>query len=160
MHWLLAQLESENSAREWFLWISMIMLIGALVVLVPVVAGVVRRWKQRQLNAIEEDRAERRAGKADQRVDAWAASAERYIDHDKLPAEDDLFERDGAQGDDEADPPVQESEPGSPEEDDRDPYGLFDDKPYRDAEDEDEYGEDDDDWDGDEDEEDDEDEKR
>ncbi|MBX2852165.1 MAG: hypothetical protein KTR15_10505 [Phycisphaeraceae bacterium] len=142
MHWLLAQLEPGSSAGKWFMLVSTIMVIGAVSVLFVVVVGVGRRWKRRQLKAIEQDRAERRAGKPAERVDAWQASAERYVDHDKLPAEEDLFERGGAQGDDEDEPPSEEGEPGSPEEDDRDPYGLFEDKPYRDAEDEDDFDED------------------
>ena len=159
---LLAQSEPDNTAAQWYLWVSIIMLIGALVVLIPVVAGVGRRWKRRQLKAIEEDRDARRAGKTGERLDAWSASAERYVDHDKLPAEDELFEHSGDDHEEDVDhddPPGDMDEGGSPEDDERDPFGLFEDKPYRDADDEDDEddfdGDDDDDWDADEDEDDD-----
>lgn len=167
---LLAQLEPDNTAAQWYLWVSLIMLIGALVVLIPVVAGVGRRWKRRQLKAIEEDRAARRAGKTGERTDAWSASADRYVDHDKLPPEDELFDHgsdedaddlDVENDDDDDDPPSDADEGGSPDEDERDPFGLFEDKPYRDTEDDDEDDfDEDDDWGADEDEEDEEDEPR
>ena len=151
MIWLLAQLERENSAGQWFTWVSTIMLIGAVVVLIPVLAGVARRWKQRQLKAIEQDREQRRAGQSVDRVDAWQASAERYVDHDKLTEDDELFSRDDESeyGDDEDGyrPPGNPDGMGSPEEnEDRDPFGLFSDKPYQEADDEDGFDEDED-WD-------------
>jgi len=138
MIWLLAQLEHENSAGQWFKWVSLIMLIGAVAVLFVVMVGVARRWKRRQLKAIEQDRAQRRAGQSADRVDAWQASSERYVDHDKLTEDDELFSRDD-------DP----SNTGPADEDeDRDPFGLFSDKPYQEADDDDDDGfDEDEDWD-------------
>eukprot|EP00752_Nemacystus_decipiens_P014034 g12470.t1 len=132
------------------------MIIGAMSVLVIVVMGVGRRWKRRQLNAIDEDRHARRAGRATGRVDAWAASSERYVDHDKL-SNDDAFkhENDPAHSDnaeeDEVVPDNLAGEPGDgprPEEEDNDPYGLFSDTPYQDPDDDEDdlNDEDDDDW--------------
>ena len=135
MPWLLAQLERDEALARGYWNLSMIALVGLLGVVFFLAMFMIRRWKRRQLKAIEKERAQRRASKTGERVDAWAASAERYVDHDKLPAEEDRLERDGSQDDDEADPPD--------DEDDRDPYGLFDDKPYRDAEDDDDFDKDD-----------------
>lgn len=82
------------------------------------------------------------------RVDAWSAGSDRYVDHDKLPDElpydtepdsealDDDFEEiedgddrpgSGMMGGDE---PAYEDE-----HEERDPYGLFHDKPYEDPDD-------------------------
>ena len=144
----LAEINPDSLAGQWLMWISGIMLLGALTILVIVVMGVGRRWKRRQLKAIEEDRAARRAGQSAGRVDAWQASAERYIDHDKLPADDERFERDpGAphEHDDDEPPPGEADEADPPNEDERDPFGLFKDKPYRDPEDEDDFDEEDED---------------
>ncbi|MFK7790429.1 MAG: hypothetical protein AB8C95_13165 [Phycisphaeraceae bacterium] len=154
---LLAQIKQEEIASLWFKWVSLIMLIGAVAILFVVMVGVARRWKRRQLQAIEEDRAERRAGKSAERVDAWQASAERYVDRDKL-SEDDLFKRDEEAGSNDDDsgyaPPSDDGYTDTPE-DDRDPFGLFDDKPFQEADDDDDREEDDDeDWDVDDDEED------
>ena len=135
MYRLIAQLAPDSSAGKWFMLVSTIMVIGAVAVLFVVAMGLIRRWKRRQLKAIDQDRAERRASKSAKRVDAWQASAERYVDHDKLPAEEDRLERREEQQDEPTDPPDEENRPG--EEEERDPYGLFDDKPYRDPEDED-----------------------
>lgn len=157
---LLAQLDPESAAAQWFWWVSLIMVIGAVAVLVVVVVGVGRRWKRRQLNAIDEDRESRRAGRSSGRVDAWAASSDRYVDHDKLPDEPQGFDHD-SEGDDD-DEPIHGSAAGEPDpmqepdDEDRDPFGLFSDKPYQDPDDEDDdaFDEDEDD-DGDWDEEDD-----
>ena len=139
MIWLLAQLEEldreEALAKGW--WnLSFILLVGTVAVLFLIAMIMLRRWKHKQLKLIEQDRAERRAGKSAGRVDAWAASAERYVDHDKLPEDDGLYERDEDEPvDDEG--PMPEAAPHEQEQDDSDPFGLFKDKPYQDPEDED-----------------------
>lgn len=152
---LLAQLDPDSAAAQWFWWVSWIMVIGAVAVLLVVVVGVGRRWKRRQLETIEEERQARRTGRASERVDAWAASSERYVDHDKLPDEDAYkHENEPAYEDDDDEELIpgsvagEDDEPQDPDDEDRDPFGLFTDKPYQDAEDEDDFDEgEDDDWD-------------
>ncbi|MEO0474385.1 MAG: hypothetical protein AAF085_00250 [Planctomycetota bacterium] len=151
MIWTLAQIDPDSQAGQWLMLISGIMLLGALAILVLVLMGVGRRWKRRQLKAIDEDRAARRAGQSAGRVDAWQASAERYVDHDKLPAEDEQLERNEGLPPDYEDTSSDDDADGirSPDEEDRDPYGLFEDKPYQDSDDEDDVDEEedeDDDW--------------
>lgn len=146
MLWTLAQLDPESTAAKWLIGVSSIMVIGAITVLIIVVAGVGRRWKRRQLNAIEQDKADRRAGKTGDRIDAWAASSERYVDHDKLAEDDEPFERRKDTPDEEP----SDARPASLDEDNPDPFGLFHDKPYQEPEDsDDDFGDedDDDDWD-------------
>jgi len=154
--WLLAQLDPQDKeaalAKGW--WnLSMILLVGTLAVLLLITMFLLRRWKRNQLKAIEADRAKRRAGKSPERMDAWSASAERYVDHDKLPADEDEpfgHDDDPEPGDDEDEGdsyPGDDDTPPDPEEDDRDPFGLFSDKPYQDPEDDDDEEDDEDDWD-------------
>ena len=148
--WTLAQLDPESAAAKWFWGVSSIMVIGAIAVLIIVAVGVGRRWKRRQLQAIEQDKAQRRAHKTGERVDAWAASSDRYIDHDKFVEEDEdeTFEHRNDSDDDDPDdaPPL-----SGDEDDDPDPFGLFHDKPYQESEDsdDDEFDDDDDDVDAD-----------
>lgn len=143
MLWTLAQLDPQSSAAQWFWWVSWIMIIGAVAVLVIVGVGVGRRWKRRQLKAIDEDRQARRAGRSSGRVDAWAASSDRYVDHDKLPDEQEDFDRDDEREPEDDDGPIHGSAAGEADptqegdEEDRDPFGLFSDKPYQDPDDED-----------------------
>lgn len=150
----LAQPERDQALSEGYLGITLICLIGLLMIVLLLLLFLSRRWARRHLTQIEEAKAERRAERSADRVDAWRAGADRYVDHDKLPDDDDDMDpgRAGdAQGmDDEDDedaspdvPPPGWHEPG-PEDDD--PYGLFDDKPYRDADDDDEADDEDDDW--------------
>lgn len=151
MVFLLAQLEAQNAAEQWFTWVSLIMVIGAVAVLLVVVVGVARRWKHRQLEAIEQDRAKRRAGQSAERVDAWQASSERYIDRDKLSPDEERYRRnDDAPGDAEDSFGSSDDANETPiSQDDRDPFDLFADKPYQEADDDDDDDEDwdDDDWD-------------
>lgn len=163
MIWLLAQLEEVNreAALKKGWWnLSFILLVGSIAVLFLIAMILLRRWKHKQIAEIEQDRAERRAGKTGERVDAWAASAQRYVDHDKLSPDDDLFERDDDRDTDDEDDgyPGDDDSSQSPEED-RDPFGLFSDKPFQETDDDDDYddGDDDGDWD---DEDEDEDEQR
>jgi len=146
--WLLAQLEEVNreAALKKGWWnLSFILLVGSIAVLFLIAMILLRRWKHKQITEIEQDRAERRAGKTGERVDAWAASAQRYVDHDKLLPDDDLFERDRDPDDEDDGYPGDDDTPQPPEEEDRDPFGLFSDKPFQESDD------DDDDYDGDED---------
>lgn len=162
MIWLLAQLEEVNreAALKKGWWnLSFILLVGTIGVLFLIAIILLRRWKHKQIAEIEQDRAERRAGKTGERVDAWAASAQRYVDHDKLSPDDDLFEREDDRDDEEDGYPGDDSSQFPDE--DRDPFGLFTDKPFQETDDEDDdYGDEDDqedDWD---DEDEDEDDKR
>lgn len=155
---ILAEIERQEAlARGW--WnLSFILFVGIVAILFLIAVVVLRRWKRRQLKAIDEDRNARRAGQSIGRVDAWAAGSDRYIDHDKL-LDDDAFKHENNPGherideDDEVIPGHgvdQADQPsGSPasDEDDPDPYGLFLDKPYQDPDDEDEPFDDDGDWD-------------
>lgn len=163
MIWILAQLDEasrEAAVKQGWWNLSFILLVGTIGVLFLITFILLRRWKHNQLKNIEKDRAQRRAGMSAERTDAWATSAQRYVDHDKLAPEDDLFERDDARDtDDDAGFTEDQDDPESPDEDDRDPFGLFFDKPYHDPdEDDDEDFDQGEDW-GDEDDED-EDDKR
>lgn len=157
MGWMLGQMDLDSASAQWFWWVAWIMLIGGLSVLFFAMMWVGRRWKRRQLDAIDVSRRARRAYRSDQsigRVDAWAAGSDRYIDRDKLTDDsafvtpedwDDLH-------DDENDDTIPENDfdesDASSRLDQDDPYGLFADKPYKDPEDADETfeGDDDDDW--------------
>lgn len=146
MIWLLAQLDLDEALAKGWWNLSMIVLIMLLTIILFLVMFLLRRWKHRQLKTIEQSRAERRAVKSADRVDAWQASAERYVDHDKLTEDDELFSRD-----DEAEYGDDEGDDGPSSDEDRDPFGLFADKPYQEADDDDDFDEDED-WDEDEDE--------
>lgn len=154
MLWILAQLDRDEALAKVWWNLSMIVFVVLLTVLFFTAMFMLRRWKQRQIKAIEQDRAKRRAGKTAERVDAWQASSERYVDHDKLQPDDDLFKRsvgDDAPIQNEAD---EDESMRDAEEEDRDPFGLFADKPFQEAEDDDEQDDDlDEDWDEDEDDE-------
>lgn len=143
MIWL-AEIAEATPGQRWFDGVASIMLIGAVAVAVMLAIWVTRRWARRQREAIERDRNSRRSERSAGRVDAWREGAQRYVDHDKLPEQTlDDTEPDAAS---EHEPENQEKGPfgvGVGEEpDEPDPYGLFKDKPYRDAEDEDEGYED------------------
>lgn len=115
----------------------------------------VRRWVRRQQQTIERGRDQRREMRSAGRVDAWQAGADRYIDEDKLPEggnadEADAWPEDGADLDEDEAPGF--GTPMTEEQDEeRDPYRLFEDMPYQESdeddaeEDEDEEGED---WEG------------
>lgn len=141
----LAQIDFESSAGQWFWWISWIMLIGVLAILILVFIGVARRWKHRQLKAIDKRRAARRAGRTDGRVDAWAASSERYIDHDKLTEDDKTYGHNKREDDAHQLLDKEESTQDPDEDKDHDPFGLFADKPYQEADDDEDDGFDEDD---------------
>ncbi len=145
---LLAETERDQALAEGYFLIFWIALIGLVGVLVIVGVIALRRATRRSLDAIEHDRAERRAAKSAGRVDAWSAGAERYVDHDKLPEQvpydtepdaADLPPEDGDEG--LPDPPPEGDEQEQDAEPEDDPYGLFEDKPYRDPEDEDDEDE-------------------
>ena len=125
-------------AAKWYTGVVWIMLIGMLGVLLVVVVALGRRWKRRQHQAIEQEKMRRREMSSSGRVDAWKAGSDRYVDHDKLP-EDAPY--DSRADEDEDDAPYRDPE------EKRDPFGLFDDKPYQDPDDDD-LDEDDDDQDG------------
>jgi hypothetical protein len=144
----LAQTDSDQALAQGYWLVVAIAAIGLVAILLLLLVFLGRRWTQRQLKQIEQDKAQRRAMRSAGRVDAWQAGAERYVDRDKLTdASDD--DRPG-EGDDEADaydedddpPPPGWDEPGP--DDDADPYGLFDGKPYREADDGDELDDEDD----------------
>ena len=150
MMWILAQFDREEALTKGYWNLAMIALIGLIAVIFLVAVFALRRWKHRQLKAIDQDRAARRAGQSAGRVDAWQASAERYVDHDKLTS-DDLFERDPDEHDDDDSPPGEGNETDPQDEEEHDPFDLFKDKPYQDSEDEDDLDEEDEDEDWDED---------
>lgn len=166
-HWL-AETDAEKAAAAWYFNVTLIMLAGGLAVAAIVILALVRRWARRQHDAIDKDRAERRAARSTGRVDAWSAGAQRYVDHDKLPDDppfdsgrDDMgepAEADAIEADD-TPPGYNDDENGYEDDDPRDPYGLFKDKPYEES-DEDELGSEDDDNEFDDDFEDDEDDQR
>jgi len=143
---LLAESERERALAEWRWGIMLILFIGIVTLLVMLFAFGMRRWKRRQLALIEQEKAERKQARSAGRVDAWQASSERYVDHDKLVDDhgrsadgDALDETDGEAGSGFNDP-----------EEVKDPYGLFDGMPYQEPEDEDDEDEEQDDWDEDE----------
>lgn len=164
MLWTLAQMDLDEALAKSYWNLAMIVLIGLLGVVFFVAMFLLRRWKHRELKAIDARRAARRARQANGPADAWAASSERYIDHDKLPEDDSTFPQTPGRyhNDDQAalDSAEQsESNEGQdPDDEDRDPYGLFADKPYQEPEEEDDFDDDmdddtgEDDWDEDEDE--------
>lgn len=139
---LLAELDKEQALAEGYLLLFGIALAGLIGVLAMLGLFLLRRYTRRRLAAIELDREERRKASSVARVDAWSAGADRYVDQDKLP--DDLPydtppEPDDADDDDTDDDPDQDTPPpgwdDAPPDDEQDPYGLFDDKPYREADD-------------------------
>lgn len=138
--WLLSQLDHEEALVQGYWHLLLIGLVGFLAVMLLVLMFLGRRWKRRQLLAIERDRAARRAAHAAERVDAWQASSDRYIDHDKLPP-DALGPGDDALDDEDEDEPEDDlREPDDTDDTDdpeQDPYDLFTDQPYRDTDDED-----------------------
>lgn len=156
MHNLFAQLDPDQAVNEGYWTLALIAAIGLAGVLTLVFLYIGRRWARRQLQQIEKDKAERRRTQSAGRVDAWRAGADRYVDRDKLPDDDDpSYPGDDAEGfddldddadleeDDDAPPPGWGDDDEPPE---QDPYGLFDGKPYRDPDDdeEDDYDDDDD----------------
>lgn len=161
----LAQNDAKQSAAEWTFGVTLIMVIGAVAVLLLVLLAMSRRWAARQHKAIEEEKQRRRSSRSAGRVDAWRAGSDRYVDRDKLP--DELADGevpfdagpDGPAGGVDADPPDNHRGPGRgeadeplyqdqwDERDDRDPYGLFEDKPYQEPDDDEDEDEDDEDFD-------------
>ncbi|MEM6504843.1 MAG: hypothetical protein AAF711_05205 [Planctomycetota bacterium] len=147
---MLAQLDRDEALTKGYWNLAMIALVGLFAVIFLVALFTLRRWKRRQLQAIETDRSERRAGKSKGRVDAWQASSERYVDHDKLAEEDGAFERNAKPGgmdqqDNDDAPRGSRDDAAQDPDDEQDPYGLFSDKPYQDPDDEDDFDTDDDD---------------
>ena len=143
LFFLLAESERERALAEWRWGIMLILFIGIATLLVMLFAFGLRRWKRRQLNLIEQQKAERKQARSAGRVDAWQASAERYVDEDKLTEgqEPEASAEDLDEAQDYSGP-----EQGEPEEE-KDPYGLFDDAPYQEPEDEDDFDDDEDgDW--------------
>ena len=61
MPWLLAQLERDEALARGYWNLSMIALVGLLGVVFFLAMFMIRRWKRRQLKAIEKERAQRRA---------------------------------------------------------------------------------------------------
>ncbi|MFN3165525.1 MAG: hypothetical protein ACE37H_00510 [Phycisphaeraceae bacterium] len=179
MLFTLAQTDRDQALTQGYGLIVAIAAIGLLAIVLLLLVFLGRRWTQRQLKQIEADKAERRAMRSAGRVDAWRAGAERYVDRDKLPegelggqahpeddeedhndgedlVEDEAEDQDNAFDEDDDDPPPPGWDEPGPDDEDADPYGLFDDKPYREADDEDDDAFDDEDaWDDDEDEDDD-----
>ena len=153
MIWILADTDRERALAEGYSSLALIILIGGLALLLMVLIFIGRRWKRRQIKAIDQDKTARREARSAERVDAWKTGAERYVDRDKLPeGESDLDEHDSDELEDEDGPPPGMAGQGydDPEEQ-KDPYGLFDDAPYREPEDEDDEDENDEDWDDDDD---------
>lgn len=160
----LAQSDRDQALSEGYWGIVLILVIGLLTILIMVAMFLGRRWRRRQLEAIEKDKAERRTVRSAERIDAWKAGSDRYVDHDKLPDDvpydtepdeaDDLDDPDesdepgdgGGLDEEDAPPPAwDEPEPGQDEQED--PYGLFEDVPFRETEEEEEDDEaDDDGW--------------
>lgn len=125
------------------LWVTLAAII--FLCLVFVLRRLVRWWTRRQLSEIEQDREERKQSRETDRADAWSVGAERYIDRDKLPdpGPDDPPLHDHDHPDHEgADAAGSDPDHDEPEEE-HDPYGLFEDKPYRDPVDEDDEDDDD-----------------
>lgn len=165
MHWLA---ETDRTAAQWYLGVSLILVIGAIAIVLIVALAVGRRWARRQHQSIERDRQARRAAQSAERIDAWRAGSQRYVDQDKLPDEgpDDTDPDDAGPnapdnpnapgGWDPDAPPFSDGPAGydprrddeplfQDDQDDRDPYGLFKDKPYQEPDDDEDF-DDDEDW--------------
>jgi len=143
---LLAEAERDRALAEGYWWLSLILLVGGLTVLLFVGMFLLRRWARRQVDTIESEKQQRREAGAGERIDAWRASSDRYVDHDRLP---DDVPYDSASDDDpdgfDEEGPSDGSEPSDdPPDDENDPYGLFKGMPYRDP---DEDEDDDEEWD-------------
>ena len=148
---LLAETDKEQALAEGYLLIFGIAVAGLVGVLMLIGIFLLRRATQRRLSAIEQARDQRRQAASAGRVDAWTAGADRYVDHDKLP--DNVPYDSQPDPDDDAEAPEQgaldEDDPHPPgwedpeAEEEQDPYGLFEDKPYREPDDdEDDDGDD------------------
>jgi len=136
---LLAESEIDLTAAKWYWSVTLIMVIGAAAVFLIVVLAVSRRWARRQHTAIEKDKAARREMRSSERVDTWRASADRYVDRDKLPdpMPGEASEAGDLPEDDELDPPDHGPESYQDKEEDRDPYGLFESMPFEESDDDD-----------------------
>jgi len=154
MHWLA---ETDRTAAQWYLGVSLILVIGAIAIVLIVALAVGRRWARRQHQSIEQDRQARRAAQSAERVDAWRAGSQRYVDQDKLPDEGPGDTESGYAG---PDAPDDASAPGGwdpddapagydpgrddeplfhDDQDDRAPFGLFKDKPYQEPDDDEDF---------------------
>ena len=159
MLFYLAQTDPDKALAEGYLLLFFVALIGLFGVLLMVGLFVLRRSTRRRLDLIEQDKHERRAARSVGRVDAWQAGSDRYIDHDKLPeSEPGLEDAAPWSEEDYRTDPNEDNEPDDPppgwdepEHGDQDPFGLFEDKPYREPDDDDDLDddqdEDDEDWD-------------
>ena len=166
--------ETDRIAAKWYEGVVLILLVGAGAVLLIICIGMVRRWSRRQRDAIEQDIQIRRESRSSGRVDAWQAGSDRYVDQDKLSDDvpydsehdgEDLYddeddEDEGAQGPGYAGSGEDDEPTFQDEREERDPYDLFKDKPFQEADDEDDEDDDDEDFDPDEDYEDDDDNPR
>lgn len=151
MLYLLAETDKDRAQAVGFLLLVGIVLAGLIGVLIVLGLSWLRRYTRRRLAVIEEEREERRQAASVGRVDAWSAGSDRYVDKDKLP-EDAPYDTEAGPEPEDPHDEYDDTPPGwdeQPPEEEQDPYGLFDDKPYRESEDEDEE-EDDEDWDDDE----------
>jgi len=151
----LAQTNLDKPVAQWYGGVVLIMLIGILAITLLLLIFVTRRWARRQRNAIERDKAHRRQSREGERIDAWSAGADRYVDQDKLSDDMPYDSEPDADSSDESleqEPDEDEMPRGwgqQPEEREaenpEDPFGLFNDKPYRDAGEDDEDDDDDED---------------
>jgi len=144
--------DPQQSLLEAYGLIVMIAAIGLAAVVLVLSVIIARRMSRRRTVLLEREVQKRRAEQGPPPEDAWQKSAERYTDPDRLTPEeiaeraaedragtgrDDDDEDAGAAGGgstwDEAIAGEQDSDPGED-----DPYGLFEDKPYVDPEEDDE----------------------
>lgn len=149
---LLAQTDRDQAVTEGYALLYVIVLVGLVGLVMLLAVFVIRRYTQRRLDEIERDKAQRRRARSTGQVaDTWQAGADRYVDHDKLPqgpSHDSDAERgrreDEVEGNDDETPPGWD-EPDPDE--NPDPFGLFEDKPFREADEEEDEDDDDEDWD-------------
>lgn len=146
--------DPQQSLLEAYGLIVMTAAIGLAAVVLVLSVIIARRMSRRRTVLLEREVQKRRAEQGPPPEDAWQKSAERYTDPDRLTPEeiaeraaedrtgpgrddDDEDKQTGAAGGgstwDEAIAGEQDSDPGED-----DPYGLFEDKPYVDPEEDDE----------------------
>lgn len=146
--------DPQQSLLEAYGLIVMIAAIGLAAVVLVLSVIIARRMSRRRTVLLEREVQKRRAEQGPPPEDAWQKSAERYTDPDRLTPEE-IAERaaedpgtpgPGTHADDDPPDPTsggsawddaiageQDSDPGED-----DPYGLFEDKPYVDPEEDDE----------------------
>jgi len=145
---MLAEGDNLDLLRDGYGWLVMTAAIGLVGVVMALSIIIIRRRSRQRALALEQSIKQRRADRGKDQPDIWQASADRYIDRDRLTAEE-MAQR---PAEDEAiDDGAGASWDGAEEDDpDDDPFGLMDDKPYKDPDpdedEDDEPGEGDEPW--------------